>query len=155
AQAQADADLAPVPVDAAHHGTVQGQVLGTPAYMAPEQAEGRLDLLCPATDVYGLGAILYELLTGTAPFSGGSTSKTLQQVIGTAPERPGQRVPGTPPALEAVCLKALAKRPQDRHGTAGELAKEVERWLADEPVRAWREPLRLRVGRWVRRHQSL
>jgi serine/threonine-protein kinase len=149
------ADLLPVALEAeAHKQTVQGQVLGTPAYMAPEQAEGQLALLGPATDVYGLGAVLYELLTGVPPFSGGLT-EVLRQVASREPIRPGLVVPQTPPALEAVCRKAMAKEPAQRYGSAGELAREVERWLADEPIRAWREPWRLRLGRWVRRHQPL
>jgi serine/threonine-protein kinase len=135
--------------------TMQGQVLGTPAYMAPEQAEGRLDLLGPATDVHGLGAILYEMLTGQPPFAGGPTCEVLHRVLREDPLRPTLRSPGTPRALEAVCLKALAKKPADRYPTAGELASEIERWLADEPVTAWREPAHLRAGRWVRRHQTL
>jgi tetratricopeptide (TPR) repeat protein/tRNA A-37 threonylcarbamoyl transferase component Bud32 len=134
--------------------TAQGQVLGTPAYMAPEQAEGRVDLLGPATDTYGLGAVLYELLTGRAPFTG-PTDEILRRVAREEPEPPRRLIPEVPKALEAVCLMALAKRPSDRYGTAGELAKDVERWLADEPVVAYREPVRARAGRWVRRHQAL
>ncbi len=134
--------------------TVQGQVLGTPAYMAPEQAEGRLDLLGPATDVYGLGAVLYEILTGQPPF-GGPAAEVLRRVAREEPPRPRQLVPATPPALEAVCLKALAKKPAGRYAAAGELAREVERWLGDEPVTAYREPWPMRAGRWVRRHQAL
>jgi serine/threonine-protein kinase len=144
-----------VSLDGSHDETVQGQVLGTPAYMAPEQAEGWLDQLGPATDVYGLGAILYEVLTGQPPFSGGPMHEVLRRVAREEPPRPRQHVPETPAALEAVCLKALARKPAQRYATARELATEVEQWLADEPVRAWREPWRLRVGRWVRRHQSL
>jgi serine/threonine-protein kinase len=150
------APLRPVALEGdSHDQTVQGQVLGTPAYMAPEQAEGRLDQLGPATDVYGLGAILYELLTGQSPFSGGPTHEVLRRVAEEEPVQPRQHVAQAPAALEAVCLKALAKKPADRYASAAELATEVERWLADEPVRAWREPLRLRAGRWVRRHQPL
>jgi hypothetical protein len=133
--------------------TAQGQVLGTPAYAAPEQAEGRLDLLGPATDVYGLGAVLFEVLTGRPPFTG-PTDEILRRVAREEPERPRQLVPEVPKALEAVCLRALAKKPADRYQSAKALAQEVERWLADEPVAAYREPLRARAGRWVRRHQS-
>jgi serine/threonine-protein kinase len=133
--------------------TVQGQVVGTPAYMAPEQAEGRLDRIDRRTDVYGLGAMMYEVLTGRAPFTGASTEEVLQRIRVDEPERPRKVAAGVPPALEAVCLKALAKQPEDRYATAGELGQEVRRWLADEPVKAWREPLRVRSGRWVRRHK--
>jgi serine/threonine-protein kinase len=133
--------------------TVQGQVVGTPAYMAPEQAEGRLDRIDRRTDVYGLGAMMYEVLTGRAPFTGASTEEVLQRIRVEEPERPRKVAGGVPAALEAICLKALAKRPADRYATAGELGQEVRRWLADEPVRAWREPLFMRAGRWVRRHK--
>jgi tetratricopeptide (TPR) repeat protein len=147
--------LAPVSLEpGSRDETAQGQVLGTPAYMAPEQAEGRVDLLGPATDVYGLGAVLYEVLTGTPPFTG-QRDELVRRVARLEPERPRQLVPEVPKALEAVCLKALAKKPADRYATAGEVAREVERWLADEPVAAYREPLRVRAGRWVRRHQAL
>ncbi len=122
--------------------------------MSPEQADGQLDRLGPASDVYSLGAVLYELLTGGPPFAG-PLDEVLRQVTSAEPVRPGKRVPGTSPALEAVCLRAMAKDPRQRYPSASELAREVERWLADEPVQAWREPLRLRAGRWVRRHQTL
>jgi serine/threonine-protein kinase len=151
-----EGDAAPLDVvDVGAAGaTVQGQVLGTPAYLSPEQAEGRQDLLGPGTDVYGLGAVLYEILVGSPPFSGPDTTEVLRRVRHQEPERPRSLVPGTPLALEAVCLKALAKKPGERYGTAKELAGEVQRWLADEPVSAWREPVRMRAGRWVRRHRT-
>jgi serine/threonine-protein kinase len=153
---EADAEAAPLELPAAGQpdATVQGQVLGTPAYMAPEQAEGRLDLLGPATDVYGLGAILYEVLTGRPPFTGPETEALLRQVAHEAPARPRAHVADTPAALEAVCLKALAKQPAGRYAAVKELADEVRRWLADEPVTAWREPLPRRVGRWARKHRT-
>jgi tetratricopeptide (TPR) repeat protein/tRNA A-37 threonylcarbamoyl transferase component Bud32 len=134
--------------------TQQGQVLGTPAYMAPEQARGRPDLVDKRSDVYGLGAILYEVLTGAPPFGGPDTPEVLRRVVQEPVLPPRQCVPTTPAALEAVCLKALAKKPEARYALAGDLARDVESWLADEPVAAWREPLRLRAGRWVRRHQT-
>jgi serine/threonine-protein kinase len=135
--------------------TQQGQVLGTPAYMAPEQAEGRHDLVGPPSDVYGLGAILYEVLTGGPPFTGPEIPEVLKRVVQEPPVPPRQLVATTPPALQAVCLKALAKEPVGRYESARDLAREVERWLADEPVSAWREPLRARVGWWARRHRQL
>jgi serine/threonine-protein kinase len=148
--------LLPVSLEQAgsREATVHGQVLGTPAYMSPEQAEGRLDLLGPASDVYGLGAVLYQLLTGEPPFAGADTQEVLRRVVHDRPDPPRQRVGTVPVGLEAVCLKALAKRPADRYGSARDLARDVERWLADEPVSAHREPLRARVGRWARRHQT-
>jgi serine/threonine-protein kinase len=151
---QAESDLGPLTVGAAGdgEGTLQGQVLGTPAYMAPEQAEGRLDLLGPASDVYGLGAILYEILTGRPPFKGSDTTKVLHLVVHEAPTRPRFLEKGVPAALDAVCLKALAKKPSERYGSAKEVAEQVQRWLADEPVTAWREPITYRARRWLRRH---
>jgi tetratricopeptide (TPR) repeat protein len=134
--------------------TQAGSVLGTPGFMSPEQAEGRLERLGPASDVYSLGALLYEILTGRPPFQGGKTAEVLRQVIHEPPVPPRRRVPATPAALEAVCLKALAKDPVARYASARELAGEVEHWLADEPVAAYCEPLLARVGRWTRRHRS-
>jgi serine/threonine-protein kinase len=149
--------LLPVSVDSGEvrDPTLQGQVLGTPAYMAPEQAEGRTDLLDARTDVYGLGAILYEILTGQPPFSEADVVDTLHKVIHQAPLPPRQVVPSTSPALEAVCLKALSKKPAQRYASAAELARDVQRWLADEPVSTWREPINLRLRRWVKRRQAL
>jgi serine/threonine-protein kinase len=133
--------------------TVEGQVMGTPGYLAPEQAAGRSDLIDARTDVYGLGAILYEILTGRPPFSGLSLSETLRQVENETPVRPRTFWPGVPAALEAVCLRALAKKPEDRYPGARDLAEEIQRYLADEPVQAFREPLAARAARWMRRHK--
>jgi tetratricopeptide (TPR) repeat protein len=107
------------------------------------------------SDVYGLGAILYEILTGRPPFEGSETRELLRRVVVEAPDQPCDVVPGTPRALEAICLKALAKKPAGRYGSAAELADEVRRFLADEPVRAYREPAAARAGRWMRRHRTL
>jgi serine/threonine-protein kinase len=133
--------------------TEQGQALGTPVYMSPEQAAGRWDMLGPASDVYGLGATLYAVLTGRPPFAGNGVAEVLQKVQRAAFPPPRQLAPDTPRALEAICLKALAREPSARYATALELAADLERWLADQPVTAWREPLRVRSGRWVRRHK--
>jgi serine/threonine-protein kinase len=135
--------------------TAEGRVLGTPGYMAPEQAEGRPDRLGPATDVYGLGAILYEILTGRPPFTGTITLEILRRVAHEPPAPPRSLSAGVPRPLEAVCLKALEKTPEQRYGTAKELATEVQQWLADEPVAAYREPLTVRAGRWVKHHRLL
>jgi serine/threonine-protein kinase len=155
----ADGEAAPVAVEAGvgdtGERTIAGQVLGTPAYMAPEQAEGRPDLLDERTDIYGLGAVLYEVLTGQPPFAGPDTTAVLRQVVHEPPTPPRAVVAGTPRALEAVCLKALAKKPAERYASAKELAAEVERWLADEPVAAYRDPLTTRLTRWGRRHRTL
>jgi tetratricopeptide (TPR) repeat protein/tRNA A-37 threonylcarbamoyl transferase component Bud32 len=154
-QPDADAALPAVAVEAGGDGTMQGQVLGTPAYMAPEQAEGRLDQLGPATDVYGLGAILYEVLTGRPPFAEADLIAILRQVVRDQPAPPRLVAAGTSAALAAVCLKALAKKAAERYGSAKELAGEVQHWLAGEPVAAYREPWPARAGRWVRRHRVL
>lgn len=138
-----------------HDGTQEGQVLGTPAYMAPEQAAGRLDELGAATDVYGLGAILYELLAGAAPFNGPSTEAVLKRVREVPPLPPRSLVPTAPRPLEAVCRKCMEKVPSRRYPSAAALADEVRRFLADEPVTAFRDPLRTRVARWGRRRKPL
>ena len=108
--------------------TLQGDALGTPAYMAPEQAAGRLGLIDRRTDVYGLGAMLYHLLTGQAPFSGGDVNEVLRKVESEEPLSPHQLWTEVPPTLEAACLRALAKQPSARFGAAGELAHAVEQW---------------------------
>jgi eukaryotic-like serine/threonine-protein kinase len=136
-------------------GTMQGQLLGTPAYMAPEQAQGRHDLVNERTDVYGLGAILYEILTGRPPFIAPKTSEIVRKVCTEAPTPPRQIVADVSPALEAVCLKALRKTSDERYATAAELAQEVQRNLADEPVTAFEEPWTHRVLRWARKHRTL
>ncbi len=134
--------------------TVAGQALGTPAYMSPEQAAGRLADLGPATDVYSLGATLYELLTGRVPITGSSVGELLEAVqAGRFPPPRAVRA-AVPAALEAVCLKAMALRPGERYGSALELAADLDRWLADEPVSAYREPRRERLRRWLRKHRT-
>ncbi len=134
--------------------TLHGQLLGTPAYMPPEQADGRLDEVDSRSDVWGLGAILYEILTGEPPFSGSSIEETLRRVREEPPLPPRQRSSAAAPALEAICLKALAKSPDERYPSAGALSREVQRFLADEPVEAYPEPLPKRAGRWARRHKA-
>jgi PAS domain S-box-containing protein len=122
--------------------TAQGQALGTPAYMAPEQSAGRLERIDRRTDVYGLGAILYEILTGAPPFTGHNTEEVLRKVREEEPVSPRQLWPEVPPALEALCLRALAKQPEDRPAAAAELAQEVQGWQeferrkAEEALRA-------------------
>jgi serine/threonine-protein kinase len=134
--------------------TLPGSVLGTPAYMSPEQAGGDLDRLGPRSDVYSLGATLYFLLTGRPPFGHDDLGAMLRAVAaGEFP--PPRRLDATlDAALEAVCLKAMANRPDDRYASPRALADDVERWMADEPVSAWREPPSRRARRWARRHRT-
>jgi tetratricopeptide (TPR) repeat protein/tRNA A-37 threonylcarbamoyl transferase component Bud32 len=129
--------------------------VGTPAYMAPEQAEGRHDLVDTRTDVYGLGAILFETLTGRPPVDGETTAEVLQRVASGS--IPGARAvePTVPRALDAVCSRAMARSRSDRYATALALAEDVQRWTAGEPVSAWREPWTVRARRWTARHRPL
>jgi serine/threonine-protein kinase len=135
-------------------GTLHGQLLGTPGFMAPEQAGGQLDEIDERTDVYGLGAVLYEILTGTPPFKGKKTIEILRQVQEHPPEPPHEVNPTLDRTLQAICLKALAKRKEDRYSSATELANDIERYLADEPVRACPDPLSRKAMRWARRHRT-
>ncbi|WP_165231712.1 serine/threonine-protein kinase [Aquisphaera insulae] len=134
--------------------TLPGSVIGTPAYMSPEQAAGDIDRLGPRSDVYSLGATLYCLLTGKAPFEGPDPLAVIRDVqLGSFPP-PARVSPAVEKALEAVCLKAMATRPEDRYPTARALANDVERWAADEPVSAWTEPAVARLRRWLRRNRA-
>ena len=135
--------------------TQMGARLGTLAYMSPEQAAGRLDQLGPASDVYSLGATLYCLLTGQPPIADKDAAALLAKLERGDFPRPREVTPAVPVPLEAICLKALALRPLDRYASAGELGRDIERWLDDQPVRAWPEPWTVRTWRWVRRHRTL
>ena len=115
-----------------------GAVFGTPSYMAPEQAAGLPQEIGPAADVYALGAILYECLTGRPPFRADSVQHTLEQVLGGEPRRPRRLRPTTPRDLEAVCLRCLRKDPHQRYPSAGALAEDLQRFLDGRTVRAWR-----------------
>jgi serine/threonine protein kinase len=132
--------------------TIMGQVLGTPAYMAPEQAQGRLDLVGPCTDIFGAGAILYEILAGRPPFSGATTVDVLQRAQQADVTPPRAHWPEVPPTLEAICLKALSKAPEDRHATAAELAREVQGWQ-DRQRRKAEDDLR-RAGQRLMQQQA-
>jgi tetratricopeptide (TPR) repeat protein len=122
--------------------------------MSPEQAAGRLDELGPATDVYGLGGTLYYLLTGRAPVEGRDTAEVLRRVQAGEYPPPRRVTPSAPPALEAICLKAMSLRPGDRYSSVHALAEDIEHWLADEPVSAWCEPWAKRARRWALRHRT-
>ncbi len=135
--------------------TLPGSALGTPAYMSPEQARGDLDQLGPRSDVYSLGATLYCLLTGKPPFEGEDIGAMLRAVEEGQFPRPSHHDPSLDQALEAVCLKSMATAPADRYPTPKVLADDLERWMADEPVTAWREPLWRRARRWARRNRTV
>jgi WD40 repeat protein len=132
--------------------TETGRVLGTPAYMAPEQAAGHSHRVCPATDVYALGAILYELLGGHPPFGGGSSAEVLMQVIARDPAPLRQVHADVPRDLETVCLKCLEKEPARRYGSALELADELRRFLEGLPILARPVGPAERLWKWCRRH---
>jgi hypothetical protein len=132
--------------------TLPGQVLGTPSYMSPEQAAGDLGKLGPASDVYSLGATLYCLLSGRPPFEG-EAGEVLRRVQRGAFAPPRQLDQSVDKALEAVCLKAMATKPEDRYASCRALAEDVERWMADEPTHAYRLPPLDRARRWVKRHR--
>jgi serine/threonine protein kinase len=134
--------------------TLPGSALGTPAYMSPEQARGDLAHLGPRSDVYSLGATLYCLLAGRSPFQGDDVGAILRQVQRGEFPPPRTIDPAIDRALEAICLKAMAASPEDRYGSARALAEDVERWTADEPVSAWREPLGRRMCRWAWRNRT-
>jgi tetratricopeptide (TPR) repeat protein/tRNA A-37 threonylcarbamoyl transferase component Bud32 len=147
--------LALTPATDAEGATRTGDVKGTPAYMSPEQAVGRVHELGPSSDIYSLGATLYVLLTGQAPVRGGNKREVLEKACRADFPPPRLVKPAVPCALEAICLKAMEAEPARRHDSALSLADDVEKWLADEPVTAYREPWRLRARRWARRHKPL
>ena len=133
--------------------TLPGSALGTPAYMSPEQASGDLDRLGQRSDVYSLGATLYCLLTGKPPFEG-DVGEVLRKVGRGEFPRPRELDPSIDPALEAVCLAAMATRPENRYPSCRALADDVERWAADEPVSVYRAPAQVRLARWARKHRT-
>ena len=135
--------------------TVRGKALGTPGYMSPEQARGDLNRLAPRSDVYSLGATLYCLLTGRAPFEGDDVASVLRKVQWGDYVAPRKIKRTIDPALEAVCLKAMAFAPDDRYATSRALADDIERWTAGQAVSAWQEPWSRRVRRWARRGQTV
>lgn len=134
--------------------TRTGEVLGTVTYMAPEQAIGEASSLGPETDVYSLGVLLYELLTGTTPFTGSSDFEVIQQTVTAEPVAPLRRRREVPPDLNSICLKCLEKRPEQRYSTAAHLRDDLDRFLRNEPTVARPIPATERLIRWARRSPS-
>jgi serine/threonine-protein kinase len=134
--------------------TQPGALLGSPGYMAPEQASGDAAAITTATDVYGLGAILYATLTGRAPFEGRSFHETLARVQVEAPEPPSRVNRSVPSPLELICLKCLEKEPGRRYSSAAAVADDLARWLAGEPIVARPVPTTVRAWLWIRRHPT-
>ena len=130
------------------------EVLGTPSYMAPEQAVGNKAAISGVTDVYGLGAVLYQLLTGQPPFAGGTTYETIKLLLDSEPRQPRLLNPKIDRDLSTICLKCLEKDPKRRYSSALALAQDLERWLKHEPILARRTGVIARGGKWIRRNTT-
>jgi serine/threonine protein kinase/tetratricopeptide (TPR) repeat protein len=131
------------------------EVLGTPSYMAPEQAVGNNRAISSATDVYGLGAVLYQLLTGHPPFAGGTTYETIKLLLDTEPRQPRLWNSKIDRDLSTICLKCLDKNPKRRYSSALALAEDLERWIKHEPILARRTGIFTRGRKWVRRRPAI
>src|SRR5438874_6946873 len=130
-------------------------VIGTPSYMAPEQAVGNNTGVSNATDVYGIGAVLYQLLTGHPPFAGGTTYETIKLVLDTEPRQPRLLNPKIDRDLSTICLKCLEKDPKRRYPSALALAEDLEHWLKHEPIRAKRSGFFTHAHKWVQRNPAI
>src|SRR5437867_4210124 len=130
------------------------EVLGTPSYMAPEQALGENAAVSSATDVYGLGAVLYQLLTGQPPFAGGTTYETIKLLLDTEPRQPRLLNPKIDRDLSTICLKCLEKDPKRRYSSALALAEDLDRWLKHESIQARHTGIFTRGRKWVRRNPT-
>ena len=141
--------------DGADSHTQSGTIVGTPSYMAPEQARGDTKLIGPPADIYSLGAILYELLTGRPPHQGSTLLETLEQVRSLEPVPPRQLVPKVPRDLETICLKCLQKEPAKRYTSAGELGDDLDRYMAGQPIQARPVGGVERFTRWCKRNPRI
>jgi len=143
--------------------TAIGRVIGTPLYMAPEQASGRLEEVDALTDVYGLGGILYAILTGSGPHQATvdsmetriGASDVLARIVADSITPPTKLTSNVPPELNAICLKALSAKPYMRYGSAAELAEDIQRYIAGTPVMAYETPMKRRLSRWMSKHPTL
>jgi len=135
--------------------TQSGVIMGSPSYMSPEQAAGRHGDIGPASDVYSLGAMLYELLTGQPPFRGATAMFTLREVMESEPASPRRLKADIPPDLETICLKCLEKSPLARYSTARALAEELDRFLKGEPIQARPASMVRKAVSWARRHPAV
>src|SRR6266498_1616999 len=131
------------------------EVLGTPSYMSPEQAVGNNAAISNATDVYGLGAVFYQLLTGQPPFAGGATYETIKLLLDTEPKQPRLLNPKIDRDLSTICLKCLEKDPKRRYSSALALAEDLERWLRHEPIQARRTGVVARGKKWLQRNPNV
>lgn len=142
-------------LDSLHGQTVTGEIMGSPAYMAPEQAQGRVEAIGPSTDIYALGAILYEVMTGIPVFRGATVQQVIQQVIQSEPVNPRTFDAAIPKDLETIALKCLSKDIPRRYSRAIELAEEIDRWLRGEPIQARPVGKAERLIRWSRRNRTV
>jgi serine/threonine protein kinase len=159
-RAQADTDRSDIEIRPTPIGsddcrlTHTGQLIGTLPFMAPEQASGLPEQVDRKSDIYALGAILYVILTNRLPFTESDPAKLVASVLERSPTPPRAVRRAVPRALEAICLKAMARKKDDRYESPADLAADVERWLADEPVSSYREPWHVRARRWMKRHRT-
>ena len=151
---QDEATVVPLSSDGSTE-TIMGAVVGTVAYMSPEQAAGKTDLLSPRSDVYCLGSTLYTILCGDSPIKKASQSEMLAAIEKGNVTPLKQRAPAVDPALAAICSKAMQLDPQNRYQTVQAMATDLERWLADEPVEAFPEPISKKLWRMARRHKTI
>jgi len=150
----ASSDLIRLSDDSGSSPTMVGVAVGTPAFMSPEQAVGAVDQLGPATDIYSLGATLYHLLAGRPPFKEKTVAETIAKVKEGSFESPRKYRPEIPKGLEAICLKAMALRPEGRYASPMDLSEDIERWLGDEPIQAQQESLAEKGARLIRKNRA-